>query len=214
MPNLLDLFERNVVALVEQPHETIREWRHNVKRVADNMRLELYNRTDLPMPKLADGKRYGVIMVDVSPGSQEMLHTITGFVRNFQRRAQEENLDILITIHRMGRTELVYSSRNSPPRRKELRPDGTPHFAPIIGPILERYDPADVAFVMVATTDKILDWEDWVDDDQWMARLRIHTSRFRKWMRFQTETQTKQHVKENILQLTDDIVDRLKQGVF
>jgi hypothetical protein len=214
MPYLLDLFERNIMAIVEQPHDTIREWRRNVKRVADSMRLELYNRTDLPMPKLADGKRYGVIMVDVSPGSQEMLHTITGFVRNFQRRAQEENLDILITIHRVGRTELVYSSRNSPPRRRELRPEGTPHFAPIIGPTLERYDPADVAFVLVATTDRILDWDDWVDDDRWMARLHIHTSRMRRWMRFQTENQTKQHVKENILQLTDDIVDQLKQGVF
>lgn len=165
MRNLRDLSQ----TISDEKLEDYRQAFANMQHLSDRVRLQFHNRLGNKIKPPTDGTQYGLIIVDVV-NADVMVKTALLFVEQFQKKKTSHTL----TMHRMGRRELVYHGTSGKPSMKNLKPEGAPQFASLLGPILDQYTPESVSFVLVLSNRAILDLEDWTDDPQWQKRLWVH----------------------------------------
>ncbi|MDZ4672557.1 MAG: hypothetical protein SH821_16975, partial [Phototrophicales bacterium] len=185
LPNLNEQFRDAVLAEIANQEDWLlshrkehREIRVNVQTVLDSIRLQLYSKRDGDLPPLPKDKdvSYGVVLLDVSGRDHSMRERLPNFaIRLLGGILSEANGKVLTIVHRLGRQEMVAilepKARKTTLKPDDLLPKGLPYYAPIIGPILERYTPDQTQFVAIITNKPLADWQDFVDDDTWAGRL-------------------------------------------
>lgn len=158
----------------------------NKEMVLNSLSLLVQSKLDSKLPKLGDGEQYGLIIVDVTPSinvqlpkeDREKLGRLAqALVKVFQRQNQEnQNNALTIIMHRLGRQEIVYSSRGRAKiKLKELTPRVTMRYTPLIGPTLERYPAAQIGFILLITASEVLDFSDWFEEPTWKDKFWIHS---------------------------------------
>jgi len=199
-PHLLTILYGSIRPLAALPLSTLERFEENVQNFANGLRLQIFHRINGKMPKLGEGKRYGVILVSGSTAGQhkDLRSKVIGFVKQFRNRMKDlQRKDVVLTIHRIGRSELIFTGEKAGalPTQKMLRlPEGAPTFPRLISPILERYDLDQVAFVLVIADREPLDLGDWRDHEEWLERIWLHTRHHdSEWIRMFSETHARRH---------------------
>lgn len=172
---LLETIETFRQAIVEEmPQDTPREKeiRANLSRVLDAMRLRLQLSSSGDMPKLTEGQAYGVIFVDTTiinnPRVRQGIEArVIKFLEQWPKAYHGDNL--ILVLHRIGRSEPLFlqTKAGNIPRSDEILPDYIPRMAPIIVPTLERYDPSQVAFILIIASNPVWDMEDLLEWNHW-----------------------------------------------
>jgi hypothetical protein len=157
----------------------------NQKAVLDTMRLQLYSK-NTQIPELPDDTHYGIIFVDVTSNKESAREQSTTFVADFLNAivTHEDGAQVVPIVHRMGRHDVVYTHKQTTNRKRRVKlkpetiwPEQLPRrFHPVIGPILDRYPPESVRFVIVITDTDVYDLEDWAKmaSGQWLPRLFLY----------------------------------------
>jgi hypothetical protein len=185
----------------------------NQRAIADLVRLELYHKLESTPPPLRPDQRYGILLVDVSsPSAQTMMTTAITVMHRLQMRfAKEKRLrEIMFVVYRIGRAELVFNGMVGAPKPKQLRLERIWHQAPLIGPVLDHYEPEQVGFVLMLTGESVRDLTDWASDPGWIDRFWVHTTN-RSWL-LSTHVDGSEVVsqaKKNVNLLTDEIMNKL-----
>jgi hypothetical protein len=187
----------------------------NLRAVADSVRMELYHKLGDTLPPLRENQRYGILIVDISsPSSPIMMTTAITLMRNIQRQLRKEKRqrDIVFTVHRLGRSELVYSGISGSPTPKQMRFELIRSDAALIGPVLDQYRGEDVGFVMVLSGKLIIDLDDWTIQNDWIDHFWVYTTR-RSWLlSSQVEGSTRQrNIKKDVQELTDEILNKINR---
>jgi hypothetical protein len=153
----------------------------NLKTVMDNIRLQLYNKDGI-LPPLPENGYYGLILFDVAGRDASVRDTIPKTAADFVRHLfKEKNGEKIVPVmHRLGRREVVYTYPKERPKKikinhADLWPKNLPRSTPLIGPILQRYDTEQVAFVVLIIASPIYDVDDWSENPEWQPRLFAHT---------------------------------------
>ena len=135
------------------------------------IQTELQTRLLGKLPVLGQGSLYGVIFVDTT--RKEPVRQALRFIREFVGQKQAGRGDhIILTLHRLGSKELVTSVRRKVRIKERDILNQRHHFVPLIGATLERYPTvAEIAFVVIISANRVLDFEDWADQRQWADRL-------------------------------------------
>ncbi len=216
MEYLLDSIAGQVSTLASDSRSVLQMVEENVQAVVDSIRLQIISRGSNPMPLLPAGKRYGVILInaDVRRKGRDLRSKVIGFVKHFRKSLKESGHEdeIVLTIHRIGRNEIIYNNNRTSPTQKMLRtPDGTPPFAPIISPILERYTIENVAFILIITDKPPLDLDDWRDEQEWVNRMFIQSRGVRSWINdfFASDTDRNRRLAEQIEFMTEAIIEHI-----
>lgn len=159
----------------------------SLKAIMDAVRLQVFNK-DLPLPPLPEGHRYGLILVDGSilPGdaNRKAIQSLSDATLNFLKALHDRpDAKIVPVVHRLGRQDFFYTYPKEHPKKITLKdadvlPDNLPRFAPLIGPIFDRYPGEQIAFALIMTitgrpteVPNIPDLADWVDLPDWRGRI-------------------------------------------
>ncbi|MEM7128920.1 MAG: hypothetical protein AAF702_21485 [Chloroflexota bacterium] len=218
-------------AFIRYPEQVIRRFSHeshevtkhtltlyqvyyqNIQRVADTVRLQLYTKLEGTLPALSEGKRYGVVIVDITSRSNTMSTTALAFIRNFQKLLQDNETvksEIVFIVHHVGRSQVVFSDQRREPKLSDLRPAGIHNNVSIVGPTLERYQPELLEFVLILTSQPILDLADWAEQREWSSLFWMHTPR-RSWTLNLDQSTVRGAVgKKHIDELTKEIMLKMR----
>lgn len=153
----------------------------NMKSVMDTMRLQLYSR-DTQRPPLPEGKKYGLILLDVSSQAESAKSELpTILIDLLKSLINSQYVEQFVpVVHRMGRYDVIYTHQRKPRRialkSEEIWPKQMKHrFPPIIGPIINNYPSNDVGFVILLTASVIHDVLDFDQDIDWSSRMFIYS---------------------------------------
>jgi len=173
---------------MHHPNQTL-----NQKAVLDSMRLQLFSPTSQVL-RLPDDKLYGVILFGINTQNVSRpkfevnfaLDESSRFIVNFLNALidHEEGHTIVPVVHRLGRHDVIYTHTASHQRKKRVslksetivNANLQQNTIPIMGPILERYSPENVGFVIIITDKTIIDFDDWVldEDNDWVSRMNLY----------------------------------------
>lgn len=166
------------------------------------------------MPSPQDGQEYGVILIRGSnqQRTRDLRSHVIGFVKDLRSRLREKQCNkIILTIHHLGRNELIYNNNSTPPTQITLRlSEKALEPAPLITPILESYREEDVAFILVVSDIQPLDLADWLDAEEWLEKIYLFGRGRSSWIDFfygASDDQRKQRIKADIKEVTDMVVE-------
>ncbi|RMG70599.1 MAG: hypothetical protein D6711_16950 [Chloroflexi bacterium] len=156
----------------------------NLNLVMDSMRLQLFSK-NYQLPPLEDDKSYAVVFVDTTTQTESYREQIAERVIEFLQCLvkHEEGHTIVPVIHRMGRSDAIYTHQYRKGQRIKVKispeviaPKNLNHrFVSIIGPALSRYPIENVGFVLIFTGTRIWDIPDWTEDEHWRTHMFRHT---------------------------------------
>ncbi len=166
-----------------------------MKSLLDQLRFTLFSKDGI-IPALEGGKCYALFLVDVSFDhrvntslaadiSKTVIDALTTLNTWPESSPDQGNLkrameSVVPMVHRLGRREVVEAYPNLQRRPNQIKlkqgrlyPRNLPRYTPLVGPILSRYVPDEVAFVVVVSAHPQVahDLEDWQDMQEWGARL-------------------------------------------
>ena len=153
-------------------------WSASLKNAVDAIRLQIFS-SELALPKLPDGYRYGLFFIDASSHRQgdikEIAMTTLAWLSALHAAKEAKIVPVL---HRLGRQDVVYTWSEKRPGKVQLTqedilPSSLPHFAPLLGPILDHYPQDDVAFVVIISTNAVRDLNDWTEQPIWQTRINL-----------------------------------------
>lgn len=163
--------------------ETYIQELRNQKTVLDRVRLQLYSTRGGELPKLTEGQQYALVILDTSTVIPSVRRQITKEANEFLSLLHEQQVSVKTpvwfpVVHRLGRQEIffTYGGTGKKPRFKseDLWPANLPRYAPLIGPILERYSLEQVGFVLILTATPIPDLQDWIELPEWPGQLWVY----------------------------------------
>lgn len=120
-----------------------------------------------PLPRLAPGERYGLIVIDAGATDDLLAELAVNLAAELDR---EREHGIKPALYRLGERAPAWVPGNEPGERVRLSLTGY-RLPPVLGPVLDgELAPRDVAFVLVLAHTRILDAEDWLETE-WFSRL-------------------------------------------
>jgi hypothetical protein len=156
----------------------------NLEVLLNHLTSEFQIRLDGTIERLKQGEYYGVVMVEAQ--NKKAVHQTFLFLQEFvKQRRLSKGQHITLMLQRLGEKEILAKVRNSRKVKNELEISDRRKLPQVIGPLLERYPADQVAFVLMITAAPIIDYDDWVEQDQWASRLWV--ARLGKWHPYRGE---------------------------
>lgn len=141
----------------------------NQEVLLNHLTNEMQRRQDGTIERLKEGNFYGVVLVEA--GNKDAVHQTFLFVQEFvKQRRQHKEQPVTLMLQRLGENELLAKIRTNW-KIKEREIGDKRQLPQLIGPLLERYPADQVAFVLLITALPVLDYDDWVEQDDWARRL-------------------------------------------
>ncbi|GEM_PF-5539977 len=174
-------------ALVQDDNNFIqqREAVENQVWVIDALTLYLDDRLDDQLPELPENHQYILVVIDtnITTDDKKARNSIRQLVlqvmRNVLQKIQDlPHIDKLVPIVQfLGQTQIQYAMFGDIRRQKisidhnKFWQPSMQNYAPIIGPILEKYPQEKIANILMIVISEVIDLDDWIDDDVWRGRL-------------------------------------------
>ncbi len=190
---LTKLIDQTTIEYETELREFLNDWEEDISSVAEDeipqqqlnlvkkLQLRLALGGDKILPDLPEGHNYGLIVVDTSLQKRNLYKDLVKLAVNVIKTVnKKEQEDLHLLIHRLGQTQLIAGPGEKPTTR-QLGMDNSYHPARLISPILERHLAETVSFVLVFSSQSLLDEEDWYESE-WHSKIHFytHTSRFKK----------------------------------
>jgi len=130
--------------------------------VFDRLRVRLAMGRPRPLPALAAGERFGVIVIDASARWGQLAADLFS-------RFNEPPTSLKPLLYRLGERWPSWVAGDPNPKPADLSPVGV-RLPRLIGPILNELSPAAVSFLVVLSGEMWIDGEDWIDSP-WRERI-------------------------------------------
>lgn len=146
--------------------------RHFLACLAERLITRLDLACKQPMPDLADGHRYGLLVVDTQGDAETVRRRLTladALLKGMIGSTWETTCAVLC---RLGDSCPLVAPGDKL-QAADLASTNLPARPRLLGPLLESLRPAQAAFVLLLADDVVLDGEDWPDTD-WGPRIVVY----------------------------------------
>jgi hypothetical protein len=133
-----------------------------LEAVFDRLRVRLAMGSPRPLPALAAGETFGVIVIDASARWGQL-------AADLFCRFNEPPTSLKPLLYRLGERWPSWVAGDPNPKPADLSPVGV-RLPRLLGPILNELSPAAVSFLVVLSGEMWIDGEDWIDSP-WRERI-------------------------------------------
>ncbi len=130
--------------------------------VFDRLRVRLAMGRPRPLPGLAVGETFGVIVIDASARWGQLAADLFS-------RFNQPTTSLKPLLYRLGERWPSWVAGDPNPKQTDLSPVGV-RLPRLLGPILKELSPAAVSFLVVLSGEMWIDGEDWIDSP-WRERI-------------------------------------------
>ncbi|HEX3046623.1 MAG TPA: hypothetical protein VHY08_17840 [Bacillota bacterium] len=142
-------------------------------KLVDHLRLSALLTLRKPLPDLPEGHRYGLIVFDALARNQNENKFQAALIRNIIRKLNETKHEQLeLRVYQLGDDYPVLPPSQEPTLEAFLGKDfKTPR---LMSPLLEKYTPDNVAFLLLFTNNPIVDQDDWLKTG-WKEQVMLYS---------------------------------------
>lgn len=182
------------------------EWTRNEETLVGQIISELRVRQGGKVEALTQGEYFGLVLVDAA--SKEARAEALNFLYKFaEQRRQGKHQQVTLMLHQLGNKEIFTTVHRRVKVEKEQHLADKRKFIPVIGPLLERYPPGQIGFLLIVTSRPVIDYYDWAEDEIWTRRLWI--AKIGNWRPYRGEMIA---LGGNTASAVEHILQRVTQG--